>query len=79
MSKAKGRRSKKRCRFSQDGISPRPAYVDYKDIELLKKMMSGHGKMLGRRRTGNSATFQRAVSTAVKRARYMGLLPYVGE
>jgi small subunit ribosomal protein S18 len=76
---AKKHRSKKRCRFSQDGISPRPAYVDYKDVELLKKMMSGHGKMLGRRRTGNSAVYQRAVSTAIKRARYMGLLPYVGE
>ena len=76
---AKKHRSKKRCRFSQNGISPRPAYVDYKDVELLKKMMSGHGKTLGRRRTGNSAVYQRAVSTAIKRARYMALLPYVGE
>lgn len=75
----KSNRAKKRCRFNQDGISPRPAFVDYKDVELLKKMMSGHGKMLGRRRTGNSAVYQRAVSQAIKRARYMGLLPYVGE
>ncbi|MGL4465531.1 MAG: 30S ribosomal protein S18 [Planctomycetia bacterium] len=76
---AKTRRAGKRCRFTVDGISPRPAFVDYKDVELLKKMMSGHGKMLSRRRTGNSAVYQRAVSDAIKRARFMGLLPYVGE
>lgn len=68
-----------RCRFCRPEGCPRPAYVDYKDVELLKRMMSGHGKLLGRRRTGNCATFQRAVSEAVKRARFMGLLPYVGE
>jgi small subunit ribosomal protein S18 len=46
---------------------------------MLKRMMSGHGKILSRRRTGNCAAFQRAVSEAIKRARYMGLLRYVGE
>jgi small subunit ribosomal protein S18 len=76
---AKIRKNNRRCRFTQDGQSPRPAFVDYKNVELLKKMMSGHGKILGRRRTNNSAVFQRAVAVAVKRARYMGLLPYVGE
>jgi small subunit ribosomal protein S18 len=76
---AKKNRAKKRCRFNQNGVSPRPAFIDYKDVELLKKMMSGHGKVLSRRRTGNSAVYQRAISTAIKRARYMGLLPYVGE
>lgn len=68
-----------RCRFCRPEGCPRPAYVDFKDIETLKRMMSGHGKMLSRRRTGNCAAFQRAVSTAIKRARFMGLLPYVGE
>ena len=69
-----------RCRFTgPDGKSPRPVYVDYKDIDMLKRMMSGHGKILGRRRTGNCAAYQRAVAVAVKRARFMGLLPYVGE
>jgi small subunit ribosomal protein S18 len=76
---AKTKKSNKRCRFTQHGISPRPAFVDYKNIDLLKKMMSGHGKTLGRRRTGNSAVYQRAVAIAIKRARFMGLLPYVGE
>ncbi|MFO0949311.1 MAG: 30S ribosomal protein S18 [Planctomycetota bacterium] len=68
-----------RCRFCRPEGCPRPAYVDYKDIETLKRMMSGHGKVLSRRRTGNCAAFQRAVGTAIKRARFMGLLPYVGE
>lgn len=76
---AKIKKSNKRCRFSRNGESPRPAFVDYKNIDLLKKMMSGHGKILNRRRTGNSAVYQRAVAIAVKRARFMGLLPYVGE
>jgi small subunit ribosomal protein S18 len=76
---ARVKKNSRRCRFTHDGESPRPAFVDYKNVELLKKMMSGHGKILGRRRTSNSAVYQRAVAVAVKRARYMGLLPYVGE
>lgn len=71
--------SRNRCRFCTPEGCPRPAYVDYKDTELLKRMMSGHAKMLSRRRTGNCAAYQRAVSQAIKRARFMGLLPYVGE
>ncbi len=76
---AKIRKSARRCRFNLKGESPRPAFIDYKNVDLLKKMMSGHGKILSRRRTGNSAVFQRQIAMAVKRARYMGLLPYVGE
>lgn len=71
--------ARNRCRFCRPEGCPRPAYVDYKDIDLLRRMTSGHGKVLGRRRTGNCAAFQRAIGTAIKRARYMGLLPYVGE
>lgn len=52
-------------------------YIDYKDTESLKKMMSGNGKMLTRKRTGATAMEQRMVARAVKRARYMALLPYV--
>jgi small subunit ribosomal protein S18 len=52
-------------------------YVDYKDTETLKRMMSGNGKILSRKRTGATAMEQRMVARAVKRARYMGLLPYV--
>lgn len=80
MAKAtKSARVRNRCRFCTPQGCPRPAFVDYKDIDTLKRMMSGHGKILGRRRTGNCAAFQRSVSDAVKRARFMGLLPYVGE
>lgn len=53
------------------------AYIDYKDTESLKRMMSGNGKILGRKRTGATAMEQRMIARAVKRARYMALLPYV--
>jgi small subunit ribosomal protein S18 len=79
MAKSGSKGNRNRCRFCRPEGCPRPAYVDYKDVELLKRMMSGHGKMLNRRRTGNCAAFQRAISSAIKRARFMGLLPYVGE
>jgi small subunit ribosomal protein S18 len=52
-------------------------YIDYKDTESLKKMISGNGKISSRKRTGASAMEQRMVSQAIKRARYMSLLPYV--
>jgi small subunit ribosomal protein S18 len=51
-------------------------YVDYKDVETLRRMMSPNGKIYGRKRLGASAREQRMISQAVKRARYMGLLPY---
>ena len=74
-----GRNSKNRCRFCTKEGCPRPAYVDYKDVANLKKMCDNQGKMMARKRTGNCATFQRAVKDAIKRARFMALLPYVGE
>ncbi|MFS4895212.1 30S ribosomal protein S18 [Staphylococcus aureus] len=52
-------------------------YVDYKDIEFLKKFLNEQGKMLPRRLSGNSLKYQRKVSDAVKKARQMSLLPYV--
>jgi small subunit ribosomal protein S18 len=52
-------------------------YIDYKDTESLRKMISGNGKILSRKRTGASAMEQRMLAKAVKRARYMALLPYV--
>jgi len=52
-------------------------FIDYKDTESLKKMISGNGKLLSRKRTGADAMEQRMVAKAVKRARYMALLPYV--
>ena len=52
-------------------------YIDYKDTESLRKMISGNGKILSRKRTGASAMEQRMIARAVKRARYLALLPYV--
>ena len=52
-------------------------YIDYKDTESLKKLISGNGKIQGRKRNGASAQEQRMLAKAVKRARYMALLPYV--
>ena len=52
-------------------------HVDYKDVELLKQFVNPHGRVMSRKRTNLTAKQQRAVEQAVKRARFMGLLPYV--
>jgi len=62
-----------------DGQRPRPMYVDYKDVELLKKLVNRHGRVVGRRKTGCSSVSQHAVSEAIKRARFMALLPFKGD
>lgn len=54
-------------------------YIDYKDVDLLKRFISERGKILPRRVTGNSAKNQRRLTVAIKRARIMGLLPFVAE
>jgi small subunit ribosomal protein S18 len=54
-------------------------YLDYKDVDLLKRFISERGKILPRRVTGTSAKNQRKVANAIKRARIMGLLPFVAE
>lgn len=78
--KKKLRAQKTRCRFCTKEGCPRPAFVDYKDVGNLKKLMvSAQGKLHGRKRSGLCAAYQRAVAVAVKRARFMGLLGYVGE
>ncbi len=64
---------KKQCYFNQHNID----YIDYKDTEVLKKFINPHGRMVSRKRTGISAKYQRQLATAIKRARFMGLLPYV--
>jgi small subunit ribosomal protein S18 len=60
-----------------DGARPRPMYVDYKDLELLGKLVNRQGKIIGRRKSGCTAASQHAVTRAIKRARFMALLPYV--
>jgi small subunit ribosomal protein S18 len=67
------KRQKKYCRFKKLGIK----YIDYKDVEFLKKFVNEQGKLLPRRITGNSLKYQRKVSDAVKKARQMALLPFV--
>ena len=64
---------KKFCRFCQRNIKT----VDYKSVEILKKYIPDRGKISPRRITGTCAFHQRKLSTAVKRARLMALLPYV--
>lgn len=52
-------------------------YIDYKDVDTLKKFLTPHARIQSRRRTGTASADQRALATAIKRARFMGLLPYV--
>lgn len=52
-------------------------HIDYKDAETLKKFINAHARIQARKRTGVPAHFQRSLEVAVKRARFMGLLPYV--
>lgn len=66
---------KKYCRFRKSGIK----YVDYKDPDFLMKLVNEQGKLLPRRLTGTSLKYQRKVATAVKRARHIALMPYVGD
>ena len=61
-----------------EGRAPRPMYVDYKDLDLLSKLTNRHGRIVSRRKTGCHAASQHAVARAIKRARFMALLPYVG-
>ena len=67
------RRRKKVGYFTKNNVE----FIDYKDVELLKKFISERGKILPRRVTGTSAKYQRMLTTAIKRARHMALLPYV--
>ncbi|HRD80884.1 MAG: 30S ribosomal protein S18 [Saprospiraceae bacterium] len=68
-----GQNRKKYCRFRKFGIK----HIDYKDADFLLQFVNDQGKLLPRRITGNSLKFQRKISTAVKRARHLALLPFV--
>ena len=67
-------REPSKCRFCR----AKAATIDYKDIATLQKLTTVQGKLFSRKRSGNCAKHQRMVKTAVKRARYMALLQYVG-
>jgi small subunit ribosomal protein S18 len=72
-------RGKKKDPLFVEGQRPKPMYVDYKNLELLKKLINRQGKIISRRKSGCTAVSQHAVTDAIKRARFMALLPYVGE
>jgi small subunit ribosomal protein S18 len=63
---------KKYCRFSAEGVSE----IDYKDIELLKEYISETGKIVPSRITGTKAKYQRQLTAAIKRARFLALIPF---
>lgn len=63
-----------KCRFCREKI----AEVDYKDVVTLNRLTSAQGKLLTRKRSGNCAKHQRSTALAVKRARFMAMLPFVG-
>lgn len=63
----------KQCFFSQNNIN----HIDYKDTEILKKFLNPHARIISRKKTCVMAKNQRNLALAVKRARFMGLLPYV--
>ena len=65
-------RRKKFCRFTAEGVKE----IDYKDIDVLKDFIQENGKIMPARITGTKARYQRQLSTAIKRARYLALLPY---
>lgn len=67
-----GARDQTQCRFCRGGIS----YIDYKDIDTLQKLLTNRGKIYSRKRSGNCAGCQRKAKRAIKRARFMALLPY---
>ena len=69
------RRRKKVCTFCADKID----HIDYKDINRLKKCVSDRAKILPRRISGACAKHQRQITVAIKRARHVALMPYIGE
>ena len=68
-------KTKKYCRFKKSGIK----YVDYKDADFLLQFVNEQGKILPRRYTGTSLKYQRKVSKAIKRARHLALMPFIGD
>jgi small subunit ribosomal protein S18 len=68
-------RRKKFCRFTAEGIEQ----IDYKDLDMLKNYITETGKIVPSRVTGTNAKYQRQLALAIKRARYLALLPYTDQ
>ena len=66
---------KRYCRFTAEGIKE----IDYKDLDLLRQYITETGKIVPSRITGTSARYQRQLARAVKRSRYLALLPYTDQ
>jgi small subunit ribosomal protein S18 len=66
-------RDRAKCRFCREKVT----HIDYKDVQTLQKLVTTRGKMLSRKRSGNCAGHQRAAARALKRARFLSLMPYV--
>lgn len=64
-----------KCRFCREKI----ADMDYKDVPTLSKLLTTQGKLFSRKRSGNCAKHQRQAKVAIKRARQLALLPFIGE
>jgi small subunit ribosomal protein S18 len=75
MPRRRGRQRRKVCHFTLHKID----YIDYKNVELLRKFISERGKIAPRRATGTSSKHQRRLTVAIKRARQMALLPYTND
>lgn len=75
MKRRKRFRRKKVCSFCVDGVK----YIDYKDAKVLRGFMTERGKIIPRRISGNCAHHQRQLTTAIKRARNVALLPFTSE
>ena len=66
-------RERMQCRFCRQKVD----YIDYKDVDVLQKLLTQRGKIFSRKRSGNCAKHQRSCKRALKRARFIALLPYV--
>lgn len=75
LARRRGHKRRKVCYFTVNKIT----YIDYKDVDLLKRFVSERGKILPRRVTGTSSKYQRQLTRAIKRARQMALLPYAND
>ena len=67
-------RDRTKCRFCRLKMG----LIDYKDVPTLTKLTTGQGKLFSRKRSGNCAYHQRSARLAIKRARFIGLMPFVG-
>lgn len=66
---------KRTCRFTEEGI----VYIDFRKVKMLNRYVTETGSIIPRRTSGTSAKMQRQLATAIKRARYLGLMPYASD